>query len=144
MKIIIAVDGSKSADACFDFIRANFNLSVVSDLILLTAVEGPSSDAVYISTELTRDIAAQCDTLAAATLDRIAHLAKDAKFAKITRYVAHGRPQQVILDAVESFKADLLVVGRQGRTAAAQRVLMGSVSEFLVRNSPCTVAVVKM
>jgi nucleotide-binding universal stress UspA family protein len=53
-----------------------------------------------------------------------------------------GDPGEVILSAVESEAADLVVVGSHGREGAG-RVLLGSVSDHLVRHSSCPVLVVR-
>ena len=53
-----------------------------------------------------------------------------------------GSPYETILDASEKVKADTIVVGTSGKTSI-DRVLIGSVSEYVVRNSKCTVIVVK-
>lgn len=53
-----------------------------------------------------------------------------------------GDPAEAILSAVEAERADLLVVGSHGRDGAG-RILLGSVSDHLVRNAPCPVLVVR-
>lgn len=53
-----------------------------------------------------------------------------------------GRPVQQILEYVESVKADLLVVGTHGHGFVAHLIL-GSVAERLVRQSPCPVLTVR-
>jgi nucleotide-binding universal stress UspA family protein len=53
-----------------------------------------------------------------------------------------GSPYQTIVATAERIKAGSIVVGTSGKTAL-DRVLIGSVSEYVVRNSACTVIVVK-
>jgi nucleotide-binding universal stress UspA family protein len=53
-----------------------------------------------------------------------------------------GDPASAIAAAVEAERADLLVVGSRGRRRAG-RMLLGSVSDHLVRNAPCPVLVVR-
>jgi nucleotide-binding universal stress UspA family protein len=53
-----------------------------------------------------------------------------------------GSPYETILAAAERINADAIVVGTSGKTVI-DRVLIGSVSEFVVRNAQCTVVVVK-
>ncbi len=51
-------------------------------------------------------------------------------------------PTEALLDAVESYGADLLVVGSRGE-GRARRALHGSVSTSVFHHAPCSVLVVK-
>jgi nucleotide-binding universal stress UspA family protein len=61
---------------------------------------------------------------------------------KVTTMLETGTPYEAVLNAADQVKADAIVVGTSGK-AAIDRVLIGSVSEYIVRNSKCTVIVVK-
>ena len=61
---------------------------------------------------------------------------------KVTTMLETGNPYEAVLNAADRVKADAIVVGTSGKTAI-DRVLIGSVSEYIVRNSKCTVIVVK-
>jgi nucleotide-binding universal stress UspA family protein len=54
----------------------------------------------------------------------------------------HGDPGQSIAAAAEAERCGLIVVGTHGRTGF-QRSLAGSVSDYLIRNAPCPVLVVR-
>jgi len=54
----------------------------------------------------------------------------------------HGKPVPVILEAIDSVSADLIVIGARGRTGAAG-VLLGTVTEQLIRSGPLPVLAVK-
>lgn len=60
----------------------------------------------------------------------------------VTTLLEAGNPYEAILNASERIKAEAIIVGTSGKTAI-DRVLIGSVSEYIVRNSKCTVIVVK-
>ncbi|MEM0448407.1 MAG: universal stress protein [Methanomassiliicoccales archaeon] len=60
----------------------------------------------------------------------------------VTTMLEAGNPYEAILEAAERVKAEAIIVGTSGKTAI-DRVLIGSVSEYIVRNSKCTVIVVK-
>lgn len=53
-----------------------------------------------------------------------------------------GDPGQSIVSAAEAEAADLIVVGTHGRGTIG-RLLLGSVSEYLVRHAPCPVLVAR-
>lgn len=61
---------------------------------------------------------------------------------KVTTMLEAGNPYEAVLNAADRVKADAIVVGTSGKTAI-DRVLIGSVSEYIIRNSKCTVIVVK-
>lgn len=53
-----------------------------------------------------------------------------------------GDPGETIVSAAESENVDLVVVGTHGRGTIG-RLLLGSVSEHVVRNAPCPVLVIR-
>jgi nucleotide-binding universal stress UspA family protein len=61
---------------------------------------------------------------------------------QVTTLLEAGNPYETILSASERVKAEAIIVGTSGKTVL-DRVLIGSVSEYVVRNSRCTVIVVK-
>ncbi|QLH74952.1 MAG: universal stress protein [Methanomassiliicoccales archaeon] len=74
-------------------------------------------------------------------LDRLKNQAKDQGI-DVTTLLEAGNPYESILAASERMKADAIIVGTSGKTVL-DRVLIGSVSEYVVRNSRCTVIIVK-
>src|SRR4051794_7470894 len=53
-----------------------------------------------------------------------------------------GAPGDMIVDAAQSERADMVLVGSHGRGAVG-RFFLGSVSEHVVRHAPCPVLVVR-
>jgi nucleotide-binding universal stress UspA family protein len=60
----------------------------------------------------------------------------------VTFLVWTGNPGESIVAAAEAEKVDLIIVGTHGRGAIG-RLLLGSVSEYVVRKAPCPVFVVR-
>lgn len=58
------------------------------------------------------------------------------------KVVITGDPVEVILDEAKHQKADLIIVGTQGRRGM-KRLMLGSVAEAVVRRAACPVVVVK-
>lgn len=72
--------------------------------------------------------------------DKVAGLATDLKIRKV---VEPGQPYSTIVYLAENESVDLIVTSSHGRTGLS-RVLMGSVTEEIIRKSPCPVLVVPM
>jgi nucleotide-binding universal stress UspA family protein len=64
------------------------------------------------------------------------------KKVEVTTLLEAGNPYEAIISASDRVKAEAIIVGTSGKTVL-DRVLIGSVSEYVVRNSRCTVIVVK-
>lgn len=71
-------------------------------------------------------------------------IVEQVEAAGLTAYsdVVDGPPTQAILDYIEDHAIDLVVMGTHGRTGL-DRVLLGSVTERLVRSSPVPVLTVR-
>jgi nucleotide-binding universal stress UspA family protein len=61
---------------------------------------------------------------------------------KVATAIVRGYPAEEIMKAAEQEKVTMIVVGNVGRTGL-DHMLMGSVSETVVRKAPCPVLVVR-
>jgi nucleotide-binding universal stress UspA family protein len=61
---------------------------------------------------------------------------------RVETHVEIGEPAQALLNVAKQCQADLIVVGSHGRSGIG-RLLLGSVSESVLRHAPCSVLVVK-
>ncbi|MWV65196.1 universal stress protein [Halorubrum sp. JWXQ-INN 858] len=57
----------------------------------------------------------------------------------VEKHLRRGRPHEQILDAVDAYDADLIVMGTHGRTGLGRFLTAGSVAERVVRYSPVPV-----
>lgn len=69
-------------------------------------------------------------------------LAAEAGVNRTVTHAAAGSAVDVLLDAAETFSADLIVLGSKGLTASTRAVL-GSVAATVAHHAPCDVMIVQ-
>ena len=134
-RLLVPVDGSKEAELAFNKAikvalanRAHLDVLNVLDTKQFIGSYGGmiSGDAVY---QLTQDAQEYLDNL------------KDQ--AKSDIHIRFGNPKTVIAtDFPHDHHNDLIVIGATGLNAV-ERVLVGSVTEYVNRTAPCDVLIVK-
>ena len=111
------------------------NESVGSAPILNDMTVAPQATSVENSPQyLAREYAQQMTESIQIQLDRH-HV--DAQILAID-----GQPARALANLAETEKADVIIVGNSGKSGF-QKFFVGSVSEKIVKESPCTVIVVK-
>ncbi len=105
-------------------------------LTLLHVVHIPPLGEVDVSTYMH-----EVDAVARQSMQPYVQRLKEAGVEGTARIV-HGVPWQQVVDTAQDIHADLIVMGTHGRTGL-QHVLLGSVTEKVVRHAPCPVLVVR-
>ncbi|MCQ2084931.1 MAG: universal stress protein [archaeon] len=67
----------------------------------------------------------------------------EEKGADLQTVISAGVPWKGILEAAERFECDMIVVGRAQNKSAFDRVVIGSVSDAVVRDAKCVVTIVQ-
>jgi nucleotide-binding universal stress UspA family protein len=143
MKILVGYDGSDHANAAIDDLRWA-GLPDNAEAIVLSAIEWPTSQALrswgMVETDFSPEWIERIEAaqqLAKSGSDRLQQL-----FPKweIQLEPSAGHPADSILEKARTWPADLIVVGTHGRSAVG-RALLGSVSQKLIREAPCSVRV---
>jgi Universal stress protein UspA and related nucleotide-binding proteins len=146
MRILLAIDGSRSADQARDLVAAlpwheGGRVRIVSVAPTLSdLLEVPWSGAVPLDVgELDDDVLRiHRDALAAAEREiRSAH----ADLA-VQPVLIRGRAASVIVDQAREMEADLIVVGHRGH-GRWESMLLGSVASEVVDHAPCAVLVAR-
>jgi len=135
MRVLLALDGSPSAEAARQLVEAlswpsGSIVHVLGVIDSVTPFGGPDHETLVDGTRAVEGAIEE----AAASLQKPG-LAADAT-------VTIGRPATVIVDTARELRARLVVVGSRGRGPLAS-MLLGSVSAEVVDHAPCPVLVVR-
>lgn len=148
MKILIATDGSdfsrKAVEKCCEFL-GNGN---GADIKVISLVERPmpmATEPFAISGEyylaLEEDLRSQAKK-AVSEAEEIIRKRIGNENLLLEGEVFTGNVKRMIVDEAEKIKADLIIVGSHGR-GFFNRIMLGSVSDFVVHHAPCSVLVVR-
>ena len=144
MKILIAYDGSQAADTALQEVKrrpwpAGTQVHLVSVVDWPASLELPFPGGPEPGIEAARGamVAKAKEALGEATSALSTRSDLD-----LSSQVRVGSPKHTLLDAIESWKPDLVVAGSSGKSGM-QRLLVGSVCHALVTHAPCSVEVVK-
>lgn len=126
-RILLATDGSRFSDA-----------AAVAAARLAERGRLPVSVISTIRASFSPERAAQAMEAATRVHDFLA-----AKRIEVDKAVLNGEPNQLILSTAAAFGADLIVIGTHGRSGW-ERLVVGSVTESIVKASTLPVLVVKL
>ena len=139
-RVIVATDGSSGANRAVDT-AATLAKATGSDLVILTVGGNISGAELRRLAGIEGDLSEVLESEANQILDRARKRARRQGVTPAKLQSAWGDPAQAIIDAVRREKADILVVGRRGRSRLSG-LLLGSVSHKLTSLAPCNVMVV--
>lgn len=140
MKILIAIDGSKTSWRAIDHVlHREWHLK--DQFKIVTVIELPP--AQLSSDETLDDYNAHMVAACTLITDK-AKLKLKRKFPKnfITSEILFGPAEEQIVSAAWEWSADLIIVGSHGHKDC-RRFLENSVAECVTRQAPCSVEVVK-
>jgi nucleotide-binding universal stress UspA family protein len=145
MKIVIAYDGSRNADAAVDEVLQRL-WPAGSEVRIVMAVP---VFAMALPAEGVAFYGPMWDKAQAATRDQALRQVREVveRFRarpdlKIGYELRDETANAALLDVVRRWGADLLVLGSQGTTALG-RLFVGSVCHAMVSHAPCTVEIVR-
>ena len=76
------------------------------------------------------------------SLERLGEIASDHADLDIQALVREGKPATAILEVIGELRPDLVVMGTHGRSKL-DHLLIGSVTERVIRKAPCAVLTVR-
>lgn len=137
--ILVAVDGSKQADLAYRK-AVSIALRNQADLNLVNIVDNRSFGMVEA---YDRQSAKRAHVVARELLDKYKKEAQDAGVERVNPIVEYGVAKQMIPGEIaDRTGADLIICGATGMTGA-ERIIMGSISQSIVRFAKCDVLVVR-
>lgn len=157
MKVLIGYDGSECADAALDDL-AHAGLPTTAEALVMSVAEvwlpppPPSSYEIVEMAAVAKGPMAlerkymassqavkDCSDLAAKAAARV-----QAKFPdwKVEHESVWGSANWELFSRAKGWKADLIVVGSHGRSALG-RLFLGSISQWLLNEAPCSVRVAR-
>ncbi|MBE6171815.1 MAG: universal stress protein [Enterococcus faecium] len=138
-KIMVAVDGSEEAELAFKK-AVNVALRNNSELLLAHVIDTRSFQTVSSFDGM---LAEQATEMAKQTLADYEMKAKKSGLHQVTTVVEYGSPKHIIAKEIpEDHEVDLILLGATGLNAV-ERLFIGSVSEYVIRNAACDVLVVR-
>jgi nucleotide-binding universal stress UspA family protein len=143
MNVLIGVDDSRHSAAALELVKS-MKWPSGTRFVVLSAVR-PQVEAHALvdaaGSSWTRAAEQELTQEAEEFTSRVERDLQGSGLATEARVVP-GDPREVLVQAVRSVGADLLVVGSHGRTGFG-KLLMGSVASHVVAHAPCSVLVVK-
>jgi len=140
MKTLVATDGSERS---MKAVRRALDLAEREGSDVTVIAVAPSLSALVCDVEeLSLDVENVLNSEATKAIDK-AKVLFDEKGVKVDTILGKGRtPANVILEAAEEGKFDMILMGSTGRTGV-ERYLIGSTASKVVANAPCSVAVIR-
>jgi nucleotide-binding universal stress UspA family protein len=141
MKILVGVDESKFSERALSAIVAQIRPQGAEVRLLHVlqpiAISAPPQMAANYAPEMEAQ-----GKQARELVERAAKTLRTAGF-KVATSVEKGDVRLKIIDSAAEWNADLIVIGSHGRSGIP-RLLLGSVADFVARNAPCSVEIVRV
>lgn len=137
--ILVAIDGSYEAELAFKkavMVAKRNN----ADLFLIHIVDTRAFQNV---SSFDSAMVEQVTATAKNTMEEYIATAKKEGLEKVSYSIEYGAPKTIIArDVPKQHGIDLIMIGATGLNAV-ERLLIGSVTEYVTRNAPCDVLVVR-
>ncbi|WEV60492.1 universal stress protein [Streptococcaceae bacterium ESL0729] len=138
-KILVGVDGSMEADKAFQkaiasAIRNRAQL-IIANVIDSRAFQGLSGFEGVIAEDALKS--------SKEFMKKYEDAAHKKGLKDVKSYIEFGSPRAMLSDTIPTREGvDLIMVGSTGQSAI-ERLLIGSVAEYIIRHAPCDVLVVR-
>ena len=144
MKVLLTVDEPSYAKAIAEFV-SNHKWEADTEFEVMSVVEPlkVGNVAAVLPGPLLDDwMKDRQETAERLVEDTVRTISKVVAKDKIKKHIVEGWPSEAIMKEITITKPDMLIVGSHGRHGI-DRIILGSVSLFLVAHAPCSVIVVR-
>lgn len=142
-RVLVATDGSEAADRAVDY-AAGLAKRKKADLLVVNVVGGyglPEKAMLQLTRSEQAWLKEFLESLSAETLTKARERARAAGADQIHLESQAGDVAQSVIAIAKEKAADVIVVGKRG-AGLVERLLLGSVSEKVVRLAPLPVIVI--
>ena len=140
-RILVPIDGSRATPVVMEKAIAAAKKHQAHLDILNVAQVNQLTDGYAIASSLSTS---QTFDLVKTTQERLGDLKKHAEVKSVAIHIRFGNPKQVIArDFIADHHNDLIVIGTTG-LSMVERLIVGSVTSYVVRNAACDVEVVRV
>lgn len=140
--ILVGTDGSEQAKLAFEkaiAVAQRNNAKVVVAHVLENRMYSGNMSFSTFTPEIVQDETNQAKEL----LNDYQELAKNLGYDNVETVLEFGSPKTLMSKELpEKYHTDLIMVGQSGLNAV-ERLVMGSVSDHIIRTAPCDVLVVR-
>jgi len=145
-KILVPIDGSKSADAALDF-ALDLAEKYSAEIMITTVFDAPSPSLLAqgkiftpISTE--NYIEKLTNFHKEILIEALKKSQKVSPKLQVSKKLLQGRPADKIVETAKEGVFDLIVIGSRG-LGGIKELLLGSVSDRVADKAPCPVLIIK-
>ena len=138
-KILVAVDGSEQSGLAVQW-AANVAKVTGAGLTLFNVYKITSAEALTLSKLDNEEIAVKLQEHGEESFEKVVNYIPDV--VNYDTRVVMGHPSEEILDAAEYDGYDHIVMGSRG-LSVLEELLLGSVSEKVIRRAHCAVTIIR-
>ena len=145
-KILVAIDGSKSADRALDF-ALDLAEKYSAQIVLITVFE-PLRVSVLVTeiglspNNLSCHLEALLDSRKKFLLEAVKKVRNFKSGLVVSEKLVEGRPSDKIVETAKDEECDIIVIGSRG-LGGIKELFLGSVSDRVADHAPCPVLIVK-
>lgn len=141
LRILVGIDGSEQAQAAF---RRAVEVARRNDgKVYVACVIDQQFYSILGYSSLNENVIGQETQSAKEMLEECKNYGKSVGFANIEGIVAYGSAKEALAHKLpKEYEIDLIMVGQSGLNAV-ERIVLGSVSSYIIRHAPCDALVVR-
>jgi nucleotide-binding universal stress UspA family protein len=146
-KVLVAIDGSKSADKALDF-ALDLAGKYSAQIVLISVFDPPSVSyltspaMIFIPIDTTKhleEIRIYHEKILSEALKKARSYKEELK---VSKKLIEGRPADKIVETAKDGEFDLIIIGSRG-LGGIKEFFLGSVSDRVADEAPCPVLIIK-